>query len=563
MNDLSKLKKQIKNTKDIHPLVAMLINRLLEANYHQDKFKETANFILKRIKSQKKPDSPYDKIFNDCIYSFVANKNEYPLRADVFDKTLKLKFSFKNIEILKILDTIILFDKNIAFEKQVHNDEMALSILPEKKQSDFNNYYNYDNYYFDNSIYVGSNIFYISERNNGKKGIIDDKGKVYLDFQYDTIFINTNNSDKEFFFYAKTGKMYHLLKFAYPCVLIEEFNLFEKTHEDTFRVKKGANYGWYNYKLLPIVKCEYPKLEIIAETYFTHNGIIYAVVKDLNGKYGVCHHSKGWIFPCKYDRIYSYRHSDYIVLKEGNKKIFYSLYRRFTTLIPNEIDQRKIVQLTNYRYWYYAAPHKKSGLWAVFDKKFNRLTGYYFLHPPDFLFYSREVEIYISDKLSEHDKIFWKNKKIYSMEVFFDLYGIDNVDKRYVRKKVLSIMSDKTSNVIKEEEEEILLSGISIAGTYYYDASKVSDYIRTGDELICTPEPDNKHDNNALALYWKDETRESKLGYIPRNLNKKVKILIDEHKEIKFIVSEISDYYDDINILFDVITYINNKDNSY
>ena len=54
-----------------------------------------------------------------------------------------------------------------------------------------------------------------------------------------------------------------------------------------------------------------------------------------------------------------------------------------------------------------------------------------------------------------------------------------------------------------------------VAGFQNYDGALVLDELKPGTPLSLCPEPDNPHDPDAIALYFKT----SKLGYVPRSSN--------------------------------------------
>lgn len=54
-----------------------------------------------------------------------------------------------------------------------------------------------------------------------------------------------------------------------------------------------------------------------------------------------------------------------------------------------------------------------------------------------------------------------------------------------------------------------------IAGLQYYAGAKCLPRLRKGDVLTVIPEPENRYDEHALAIYWEGE----KLGYLPREDN--------------------------------------------
>jgi len=67
-----------------------------------------------------------------------------------------------------------------------------------------------------------------------------------------------------------------------------------------------------------------------------------------------------------------------------------------------------------------------------------------------------------------------------------------------------------------------------IAGIEYYEALFVINEMKTGDKLILKPQPTNIHDENAVEIYYKD----FKLGYIPRNSNYSISVLLNSGWDI-------------------------------
>ena len=66
-----------------------------------------------------------------------------------------------------------------------------------------------------------------------------------------------------------------------------------------------------------------------------------------------------------------------------------------------------------------------------------------------------------------------------------------------------------------------------IAGYIFYQGQDIESYIKESDILHLKREPENIHDNNAIAIY----RNEVKLGYIPRNHNEILANILDN--EIK------------------------------
>lgn len=61
-----------------------------------------------------------------------------------------------------------------------------------------------------------------------------------------------------------------------------------------------------------------------------------------------------------------------------------------------------------------------------------------------------------------------------------------------------------------------------IAGFTYYQGVLALEELKPGTSLQMQHEPDNKHDDNAVVLYYKD----FKLGYVPRSHNAAIATLL-------------------------------------
>ena len=72
-------------------------------------------------------------------------------------------------------------------------------------------------------------------------------------------------------------------------------------------------------------------------------------------------------------------------------------------------------------------------------------------------------------------------------------------------------------------------SDFHIAGFTYYEGVDVFNELKIGAELQLVAEPENNHDNYAVAVYYQNH----KLGYIPRDKNKYIsKFLNFGHTEL-------------------------------
>lgn len=68
-----------------------------------------------------------------------------------------------------------------------------------------------------------------------------------------------------------------------------------------------------------------------------------------------------------------------------------------------------------------------------------------------------------------------------------------------------------------------LLQTSPVAGFQYYDGETVWRNLAVGDAVQLVREPDNRHDEYAIEVYWKDR----KLGYVPRVANRTLAQMLD------------------------------------
>lgn len=66
-----------------------------------------------------------------------------------------------------------------------------------------------------------------------------------------------------------------------------------------------------------------------------------------------------------------------------------------------------------------------------------------------------------------------------------------------------------------------------LAGRKYHDADLVWDDLRVGMEVRLEREPDNRFDANAIQVIFNLDGEDYLLGYIPRNENGKMAVLMD------------------------------------
>jgi len=83
----------------------------------------------------------------------------------------------------------------------------------------------------------------------------------------------------------------------------------------------------------------------------------------------------------------------------------------------------------------------------------------------------------------------------------------------------------------------ILIQSSPLAGSQYYKLDALSQRIKTGDRLELAREPENRHDRNAVSVFWQGEP----LGYLPRKENRAVARAMDAREPVYATVESITD----------------------
>ena len=100
-------------------------------------------------------------------------------------------------------------------------------------------------------------------------------------------------------------------------------------------------------------------------------------------------------------------------------------------------------------------------------------------------------------------------------------------------------------------------SNFNIAGFMYYNGADVFTELKIGRELKLLPEPENRHDEYAVAIYYK----ESKLGFVPRGENKSIsKLLYFGHDVFTAKINRISPAEHPNNQVGVVVKIVEKKD---
>lgn len=81
----------------------------------------------------------------------------------------------------------------------------------------------------------------------------------------------------------------------------------------------------------------------------------------------------------------------------------------------------------------------------------------------------------------------------------------------------------------------VLIQDSPLAGFPFYEGEWILPSLKVGDELRLVREPQNVHDSNAVAVYFRDE----QLGYVPRVENTAVAQMLDRGERLEARISEL------------------------
>ena len=96
-----------------------------------------------------------------------------------------------------------------------------------------------------------------------------------------------------------------------------------------------------------------------------------------------------------------------------------------------------------------------------------------------------------------------------------------------------------TPFIVKAVEKKIvpvLLYSSYVAGFQFGEGMKVMNQMKVNDELHLVREPENKHDETAVAVYWKQH----RIGYISRFYNEMPNILLQKGLALQARIDELN-----------------------
>jgi hypothetical protein len=225
-------------------------------------------------------------------------------------------------------------------------------------------------------------------------------------------------------------------------------------------------------------------------------------------------------------------------------------------LIPREMEDKWFIFFENN--WLYF--HRSWTGFGIYKSEITESNKKYCINE----FYAeRNKEKYTCDNENEDVDNF----------AFLIAWGLLNVDVREIffkknigtEKEAIKSWSNFGSLMISKKDIELynsknekidnIYDSFNIAGFSYCDRNDIVEELRTGFELKLITEPNNTHDEYAVAIYYD----EHKLGYIPRNKNKNIRKFINlGHDIFDAKIGEIKET-DNLEEKINVIITIKNK----
>ncbi len=90
--------------------------------------------------------------------------------------------------------------------------------------------------------------------------------------------------------------------------------------------------------------------------------------------------------------------------------------------------------------------------------------------------------------------------------------------------------------IMADEKRSILIQESPVAGFQFHEGEAIWSSLNAGAKLSLVREPFNPHDENAVAIYFRDE----QLGYVPRSENVAVAQMMDRGERLQARIERLS-----------------------
>ena len=110
-----------------------------------------------------------------------------------------------------------------------------------------------------------------------------------------------------------------------------------------------------------------------------------------------------------------------------------------------------------------------------------------------------------------------------------------NLIQKIVRKVIIPIAEKCAKASDQKEQTKVLFQEFMLAGYQYHRADGVWPFLQTGEALRLQREPYNRHDSNAIAVYFKNDM----LGYISRGENRVLAQMMDHGESLEASITQL------------------------
>lgn len=109
----------------------------------------------------------------------------------------------------------------------------------------------------------------------------------------------------------------------------------------------------------------------------------------------------------------------------------------------------------------------------------------------------------------------------------------------FLGRMLLMPLGAVSGQAAQDNKRAVHLKNVYIAGTQFHEVSESADLaaLAAGDDLELRREPDNPHDEYAVAVYTRAQR---KLGFIPRHQNRTIARIMDQGVPVTATIDKVA-----------------------
>jgi len=462
--------------------------------------------------------------FDDCMLAYDKVKTSKKNRSVVRDKDGKIRFTLENVKIIPFEGVDNLFVNNMAIVMTLQDDKQEQYGLINHK-GEYIAYPQYDE--IDNNIIYSDEKAFLFIKYKGKYGFYEMKTGKKIHLKYDHISVSdekTINKHKYFQCFLKNKTGY--VSPSDGLKIKPEYDLIADFENGLAIIRKGMYYGAINGFLKVVLEPKYLKIDEYEDRYAIHNQMYFFILQDKNEKYGIYDPELGITNKFSWDE-YIIKPSEHIIsFRESDKFGIFNAASRLTYYPEYDYDWMEVISLdVNDRY--FCLSNKTTGKYALAGLRFNLLTDFIFNHPLEYYSNFDEFVVYLK---KDHQNE-WINRIEYKNYTFIKLFGING--------KNNFLKSEPEAFIKVTADVDYSFDQVSVAGTGYQNKKRIISEVKVNDEVILIPEPENKYDPNAIAVFKILGDEKLKIGYIPKEICQSLKTKMGDNDSMPGIVTYI------------------------